>query len=897
MFAKVEILLVQGANSLRAVLPDSLARSLERAGRSSAYIEGRANSFHLPIGALPGRGYVLLSGSDALSLTNSTPCQLIFRTFDSSDAQYNRTVTLSKLFIVSTRSLTGGITPVNQEVVEVELTDIRYILSRTALIAGYNVRTPANEPSLKPYTEGYTNPYYKGDNWTWTTMLQDIWTNAPAIAGALDLSLASFPAQNPENFEFYGVSVLEALEKIANATGNFLVVNLDGQVRLISGNAVLNAAMLSSALPYIVVNSKTLSIPEGLFNTAPEKIVVIFPSRNNAFQLGNPGEPTWVDFNRTHPAYAVEVPTGDPNAIAGTKHIVHGAMAAVYDSSGALLNAAELDAYANVVAGAWKNRFKKPQSLDNVYSGAWPFIPSPEFDAISWYDTGHGLLTRLKYREHWVQEEQLSVSKEWASVINSAVTEALKPSVRDLDDEMEWVDRWGIALLGGNLDPLSSAVATVQYAVTDSQGNISWSNTSHTIRVFEVLNRSYQQGDKVFVIFHRQAGRWLAIGSAASSRLIRFKMKTKLPLGGKGVAIEISTGPTYTERGNPFPIKDPWTDPGMWREDVRDELRPVKGYKGWCILPDDAEILNVSPGDPLYQYNGQPVREIIWMEQIARSITFTALDDLDKSVDPWRLRVSIDNYYLQGKDPADTDLVISPATGDLYVYDPQHQFPRALQTAKGKARYNDRNHRYEIVVCDQQAILIEGVLGGLLCGDPQVALNSVKPMTFPPYGLLNNVSVTAYNPLGLAGEAGDYAIAAWNESYVPDPQNPNQKGAWVLLQVKHKLVRLLRDIRLFDGPFGSGGGSGPISGPGMACNPFEKKLCEVQGQFINAYVMYCEKSDQWLSIFGFHEQEVLTDWWVQGLVIKAMAATIYVPCKTLEYECDLEEATECPTYT
>lgn len=882
MPAKVSIRLLAGSSSFSVLLPELVWQQMRNLGIDVSAFEGRANSLHLPVGGLTGRGYILVDSLAASSLDPSQPVSLEFAVSEYGDVLYNNTVRIDKLYVVAVKSVTSSVTRTAKDVFEVELADVRYVLRQTAVLASYNVRTPSSEPSYRPYEHGSTDPYYRANNWTWQAMLEDIWSRGPGIT-SLDLSLASFPSIPPENYEFWGVSVLDAVLKVAEDTGNVFLVRRDGTCFLQAQASSINDAVFTNAANYVQLNSHE---ERALRNIGPEKLVVVFPARKMSFQSGPANEVTPDDYHRMEPVHVIELSTGSVGAIAGTKHVVHSALLARYDSAGNLLNGSELEAYAEQVKNSWALRFSNPKDRYVTYSGAWPFDSDFALDVVSWYDTGDGLFTRIRYRDQFVSAEDFGLP--WSKLLSGAIAaDALRPSVPNLYEEVEHTVRWGIATLLGDLEKGGSQLAIVQYASGEAGDSLTWSNSSHQIRVFEPLGRKYRQQQRIYVVFHRQAERWLAL-SSADNRLIRFKMKSKLPLGGRGVAIEVLSGPAFTEVGAPFPIKDPWTDPGMWREDVRDELRPGKGYKGWCILPEDAEILQVSGQDPLAPYDGQPVREIIWMEQIARSITFTSTEPMDRSVAPWRLRSHVDNYYLQGKDPADTDLVISQGTGDIYVYDPQEQFPRALSQARGKARYNDRDHRYEIVVCNQLAILLKGYLKNKLCGESQAVVTGLAALTFPPYGQKpDQIELTVQNPLGLAGNAQDPVIVVWDES----------TESWVLLQVRHKVLRILRDLRLRDEEEIYQSGSGPPPpGAGTACNPFYERICRLEGLYANVYLMYCQLEDEWQPIVTFQGQEVLTDWWVEGLFVKGMAATVYVPCKTPEYECDLEEAVECPTY-
>lgn len=399
--------------------------------------------------------------------------------------------------------------------------------------------------------------------------------------------------------------------------------------------------------------------------------------------------------------------------------------------------------------------------------------------------------------------------------------------------------------------------------------------------------------ESVFVHYHTEYRRWMII-PIKSQALIRFKMTTKLPLGGKGKAIEIKTGAAYETVGVEFPIKDPWGDPGMWREDVDDA---EYHYKGWCLIPSNPEL-----------DNGVPIREIVWMEQIARSINFTIRPSSEMS--GGQAKVFVDKYYMQGKDPERSDL---NSVSGIIVHDPQNLFGYAKKNAKGMARYNDRNHRYEVVACDQQCPMQVGVLVGRLCpADAGGVVTSAHVMWYPPYGQDADPPIigTVSNPLSLAGKSGDTVICTWAD------------GKWIILQVQHHPVSVSAGMVSYE--------AGPP--------------CRLKQPYKTAAVMYCAEGDAYLNLsthyfitsisrtdntgsgsipggdcklvyfyggvcgFGdvvvsgsatdiltFTAQTVLVDVYESGNYIKGDLVTIYTPCLDGPWTENLIQLVDCPT--
>lgn len=173
--------------------------------------------------------------------------------------------------------------------------------------------------------------------------------------------------------------------------------------------------------------------------------------------------------------------------------------------------------------------------------------------------------------------------------------------------------------------------------------------------------------------------------------------------------------------GKDIVVYDWYTNPGMWQ-----------GYAGYRGLAIDR------PGTS-NQF------EIIWMETPARSIEFQLTQNMGYAGAGQAL-ATVTNYYLQGKNPGAT----------VTVHDSQGNYPRALAGAKGKARWNDRLRRYEIVECNQMAIALACTLAYDMCsGTATGTLSGHIVLTFPPYGQAPNpLPTTARNYHHLARSNG-----------------------------------------------------------------------------------------------------------------------------------------------
>ena len=98
--------------------------------------------------------------------------------------------------------------------------------------------------------------------------------------------------------------------------------------------------------------------------------------------------------------------------------------------------------------------------------------------------------------------------------------------------------------------------------------------------------------------------------------------------------------------------------------------------------------------------------DIVWMETPARSIEFQLTQNMGYA-GAGQAMAAVTDYYLQGKNPGTL----------VTVYDAQGNYPRALAGAKGKARWQDRVRRYEIVECNQMAIGLACKLSYKMCSE------------------------------------------------------------------------------------------------------------------------------------------------------------------------------------
>lgn len=353
--------------------------------------------------------------------------------------------------------------------------------------------------------------------------------------------------------------------------------------------------------------------------------------------------------------------------------------------------------------------------------------------------------------------------------------------------------------------------------------------------------------------------------------LVHFELTADLTLGSSATAkVLVWNGTTWAATGATITVYDWYTQPGMWQA--------YSGYRGLAIHSRESQR-----------------HEIVWMETRARSIEFTLTANMSSG--SASASISGGNYYLQGKDPGGQ-------TGTLTVYDALGNYPYALTGAKGKARWNDRDRRYEIVECNQRTFAILCNLSAPMCtGTPQGTFNTLlsKTLCYPPYGQdPAPFPATADNIFGLAGKSGDYCLVVWDEYF----------KRWIIAQVQHHEKTFITDIRyrssqgscsiqikdqktavmvceeesdwkdkipLYDNEYvdevrftgcDTGSGSGSGQGGSMKIEYHTSKVCMLEAP----------KPQSWHEVLTFQEQYVLTAIYGSGNCIVGGGLLIATPC-------------------
>lgn len=347
---------------------------------------GKANGYTCAIGPEAGTGYVLMLLSDLNRISTATGHELVF--FNSGDVGVPAVrLTFRNLYVVKATRVTGGYSGDPNALMLVELTDRRYHLNRwTSCNRQFNVGAPTDTGYLTESKNG-------GSDWTWTTLIGQLWTDA-GLGTAPSLPL-SMPSSKPTNLKFIGVNAWQALhqvlDKLKLTTTYDPVADTFGIIAL---NETVSTAVSNQAEYY----GNPVS---GVACRGPATIRVFFHyADEDSGQENDTG--TTSNFTST-PAYSIDVATGLSGAVSGSVQPLWDDLPALIEHGESALTAGmitTLTTRANERASAWLEKYSQNNALREslVYTGLVNKRPSGKFKQIIWRDYGPeygGLVTEL----------------------------------------------------------------------------------------------------------------------------------------------------------------------------------------------------------------------------------------------------------------------------------------------------------------------------------------------------------------------------------------------------------------------------------------------------------------------------------------------------------------------
>lgn len=327
----------------------------------------RANSFYCPVGRFPSRGWILLPRFDYDELDHySTSLELELGS-----------LLLKNVSIVQARCVTRGLEG-DDAIYLVELTDDRGVLwnrwFQAPTLSVYNVRSPA-----------YPNTFY-GTTYTWSTMVQDLWTQMPTL-GAYP-GLPTVPTGTPENWYFHGTPAWTALCDVLDSLGMSVAcdLTLDSPFTIVNSGAADAAfsALQTKYLPNLEDDMEWLDVGAG---RVPAIVYVLFRRR---YEYYGTEETVRSDaFQWTlDPFYSVAVAAPAFFNGATGKHFLLDTFTVRRDYSGTN-NAADVATAATIAAERVTQYFGRVYSatdgfLSQTYTGALPFTTGSQVDGVCW---------------------------------------------------------------------------------------------------------------------------------------------------------------------------------------------------------------------------------------------------------------------------------------------------------------------------------------------------------------------------------------------------------------------------------------------------------------------------------------------------------------------------------
>ena len=683
---------------------------------------GKANSFILPRGFEAGRGWVLLTGAKASTLNQNIATHTL-RFKGGGD------ISFKKLSVVGCEALTGTEVYSDTSLYLVELADLRHFGQYTSINKAYNLLVP-DESDVYDATQN------SGSDWTYTTMVEDIWTFMPGAFGALDVSAVDFSG-TPRNYVFRGVTAWDALKKVLDDQQHELILDTEGAFSVVPAFTATGDfdTDRDTHKAFILSGSHDLDTP---FSRVPATIRVFFPRRDKAWQNNTDLKVVvYKDHWQLNPLYSVDVAAssidGTLSTLAGTVLPVHSPEPALYSELGVISNAATLSTQATNIATRVVNARKiADENALYRYSGARAFTLGAEVSCYSVQDTGNGVITEAR---GYIRSRRSSSRLDRQPLTSGTDLSFFSRESNSPPNIPRWAmetERWVVAkIYGGDLVAGGSQTARVLFGTNG--GTITWAETgsAHEITLHEAGGVTIPEDTQVFAIFHQQTERWITFGHEGSpGTIVRFKLTQDLDTGSSATAvIRYWDGAAYQD-GAAITVFDWWAisqgGRGMWQA--------VTNMEGWAVLRE----------------NETTEYDIVWMEQYARFIRFTLTEDMGETT-PQEASANVNDSWDQGVEPPTT----------ITVHDPLDLFKDCVADCVGiavRSEYADPTNPtepyYIVVTCQRAAKLYHGLLSGDMCGGSP----SVTDWEMEPVGefTFDEEPQTVQNSAEHRGQSGDY---------------------------------------------------------------------------------------------------------------------------------------------
>ena len=499
--------------------PTPLYEYCQEHGRPTDQWVGKVNAFTLPRGKHYGRGYVLMLWKDLKALlpygeNNPTYFNHTLRFLSS----YAQEVSIAKLGIVRAQAVTGYLPGGSSDrednsLFMVELADERYIAKFSTVDKTYNelsFRALAPGSGDVAYKEYYQKSLNGSAVWSWQQVIQDLIDRLPGDLTTMAISggVPSYVA--PCNLIFHGVTAWDALIAVLAQLSLTVARDLAGNWSVVPKFSAQGDGSLQTNNVKRSVFIPTADV--GLGSLVPEKIRVYFPTDYNAFQkMDDNAVVAGQDAYRNKPLTYTDVNMSGLGSVysPGTMMPIHSSMVALYNQKGVLLNGGELVLEGLNLAAAWVLSQGRGNltGLHNIYHGFHQFYPGSSVAAVAWYSETQGPKTEV------IESPLTYDPQDKLGCIGNVAAERFGNEVfaqPDLTRKHEQTERFLVVELEEDLDCYgATAQATILYGLED---NTFEETDLDPIEVINLTYAVYKAGDRVHVLWHWQAKKWIVIG-------------------------------------------------------------------------------------------------------------------------------------------------------------------------------------------------------------------------------------------------------------------------------------------------------------------------------------------------------------------------------------------------
>lgn len=327
---------------------------------------GKANRYENSLGHESGTGYILLLRADLDAIKINTPQDLVFE-------DGTRSLTLKGLHIVGTRCISPGDPGSKNAAHLVELADCRRYFKLTSVNVGYNLKTTPTGN----YAD-FTTADGAGTPWDWQGVLDDLWSELPAIYAGLSPVLPATPNGTPDELAYHGWTAIDAIGDVLDRLGLALSLDITTGIFTYVQPGATQRKLAQLEKKWLVNRLFDLEPVSPSFGQVPSTVSVYFRKT-----------PTRAYGNVPYVVSTIDAPTPLRTGEGGTL-IIHDDLRATYQARDLANSAAlQLQATARAVEFFRQRREFFAQPKQKVYSGILAgFGTGEETLAITYEDFG-----------------------------------------------------------------------------------------------------------------------------------------------------------------------------------------------------------------------------------------------------------------------------------------------------------------------------------------------------------------------------------------------------------------------------------------------------------------------------------------------------------------------------